>query len=134
MERATSPDNRTPSQRINAFIAELPDWRGKRLSELRKVLHELDPQIVEEWKWGTAVWSHNGNVVAFAAFKDYVKLNFFKGASLKDPHRLFNSGLEAKITRAIDIHEADKIDDGALKEIIRQAVAQDAGKKKSSKK
>lgn len=108
-------------------IAELPDWRGKRLARLRKLILEAAPDITEEWKWDTPVWSHKGNVVAFGAFKDHVKLNFLKGASLKDPRGLFNAGLEAKATRAIDLHEGDKLDEAALRDLIRAAVTLNSG-------
>jgi len=115
------------SELINKRIAELPDWRGKWLARLRKLILETDPDIIEEWKWDTAVWSRKGNVVAIGAFKDHVKLNFFKGASLKDPHGLFNAGLEAKATRAIDLHEGDKLNEAALQDLIRAAVALNVG-------
>jgi hypothetical protein len=134
MTKAGSKDGMSPSQHITAYITELADWRGMLLARLRKLILEADPAVVEEWKWDTPVWSHNGNVVAVAAFKDYLKLNFFKGASLKDPHGLFNAGLEAKASRAIDIHQSDKVDETALKELLRAAVAQNAAKPKSSKK
>ena len=134
MKKAVSKDSMTPSQRITNHIAELADWRGKMLARLRKLILEADPDMVEEWKWDTPVWSHTGNVVAAGAFKDHVKLNFFKGASLKDPHNLFNAGLEAKATRAIDIHERDKLNEPALKELIRATVAHNASKQKTSKK
>ncbi len=132
MKKADSKDGMTPSQLITNQIAELADWRGKMLARLRKLILEADPDIAEEWKWGTAVWSHKGNVVAIGAFKDHVKLNFFKGASLKDPKGLFNAGLDAKATRAIDLHEGDKVNEAALKELIRAAVALNTsgGKKK----
>ena len=121
----------TPSEQITHRIAELGDWRGELIARLRKLIHETDPDIVEEWKWETPVWSHKGNVVAAAAFKDHVKLNFFKGASLADPHKMFNAGLDAKATRAIDFHENDPLNEQDLKEIIRAAVALNtAGKKK----
>ena len=115
------------SELINKRIAELPDWRGKWLARLRKLILETDPDIIEEWKWDTAVWSRKGNVVAIGAFKDHVKLNFFKGASLKDPHGLFNAGLEAKATRAIDLHEGDKLNEAALQDLIRAAMALNVG-------
>ena len=134
MAKAGSKDGMSPSHHITAYITELADWRGALLARLRKLILEADPAVVEEWKWDTPVWSHNGNVVAVAAFKDYLKLNFFKGASLKDPHGLFNAGLEAKASRAIDIHQSDKVDEAALKELLRAAVAQNAGKPKTSKK
>ena len=118
------------SELIDKQIADLGDWRGKMLSRLRKLVLDADPDIVEEWKWETAVWTHKGMVCAGGAFKDHIKLNFFKGASLKDPRGLFNAGLDAKATRAIDFHEGDKIDAPALKELIRAAVAfNSAGKK-----
>jgi hypothetical protein len=133
MKKADSKDNTTPSQRITNHIAELADWRGTMLARLRKLILEADPALLEEWKWDTPVWSHRGNVVAMGAFKDHVKLNFFKGASLQDPHGLFNAGLEAKATRAIDIHEGDTINEPALQELIRAAVAQNASKQKTAK-
>ena len=134
MTKADSKESMTPSKRITNHIAELADWRGSVLARLRKLILEAHPTIVEEWKWNTPVWSHNGNVVAAGAFQDHVKLNFFKGASLKDPHGLFNAGLEAKATRAIDIHERDKINAPALRELIRAAVAHSTGKQKPSRK
>jgi hypothetical protein len=120
------------SEQITQRISELSDWRGKLLARLRKLVLAADPDIVEEWKWETPVWSHKGNVVAFGAFQDHVKINFFKGASLPDPHGLFNAGLDAKATRAIDLHDGDKINEPALKELIRAAVAYNlsGGKKK----
>ena len=119
----SSKDNLTPSQHIDNQIKELTDWRGKLLARVGKLILETAPEITEEWKWGTAVWSCKGNVVAGGVFKDHVKLNFFKGASLKDPKRLFNAGLDAKATRAIDFSEGDDIDESALKELVRAAVA-----------
>lgn len=123
MKKTDSTDGLNPSQLITSQIAELADWRGKMLARLRKLILEADPGLTEEWKWGTAVWSQKGNVVAIGAFKDHLKINFFKGASLEDPKGLFNAGLEAKATRAIDLHEGDKINESALKELIRAAVA-----------
>ena len=134
MSQADSNDTMTPSQRITNHIAELADWRGTLLARLRTLILEADPEMVEEWKWETPVWSKNGNVVAVGAFKDHIKLNFFKGAVLQDPHSLFNAGLEAKATRAIDLHEGDTIDEAALQELIRAAVAQNASKQKPAKK
>lgn len=132
MKKAESKDGLTPSQLITNQIAELADWRGKMLARLRKLIIEAVSGITEEWKWGTAVWSHKGNVVAVGAFKDHLKINFFQGASLDDPHGLFNAGLDAKATRGIDINEGDKINEPALKELIRAAVAYNlsGGKKK----
>ena len=125
-------DGMTPSQRITNQITELADWRGRMLAQLRSLIFEADPDLVEEWKWDTPVWSHKGNVVAAGVFKDHVKLNFFKGALLNDPHSLFNAGLEAKTSRAIDFHESGDINASALKDLIRAAVAQNmsGGKKK----
>ena len=120
----------TPSQNIDKFIKELTDWRGKWIAKFRALILKTAPEVTEEWKWGVPVWSYKGNVVASGVFKDHVKLNFFKGASLKDPKKLFNAGLDAKATRAIDITEGEKIDEAALKELIRQAVALNAGGKK----
>lgn len=113
---------KSPSEIISDYIASLPDWRGNLLAQLRKTILEAAPDLVEEWKWDTPVFSHKGNVVATGVFKDHVKLNFFKGASLKDPKKLFNAGLEAKATRGIDLFEGDKVDVSALKELIRAAV------------
>jgi len=126
-------DPLTPAQRITNQIASLADWRGQRLARLRELIHEAAPDITEEWKWETAVWSQKGSVAAAAAFKDHVKLNFFKGASLADPQGLFNAGLEAKATRAIDFAENDLLPEAALKELIQAAVAYNlaGGKKKS---
>ena len=118
-----SKDNLTPSQQIDRQLKELTDWRGKFLSRLRKMILDASPYITEDWKWDTAVWVCKGNVVAGGVFKDHVKLNFFKGASLKDPKKLFNAGLDAKASRAIDFAEDSKIDEIALKELVLEAVA-----------
>lgn len=118
-----SKDDLTPSQQIDRQLKELTDWRGKFLSQLRKMILDASPDITEDWKWDTAVWVCKGNVVAGGVFKDHVKLNFFKGASLKDPKKLFNAGLEAKASRAIDFAEDSKIDEIALKELVLEAVA-----------
>jgi hypothetical protein len=134
MKKADSSDTTTASQTITNHIAELADWRSAMMARLRQLILDANPALVEEWKWGTPVWSHHGNVVAAGAFKDHVKLNFFKGASLPDPDNLFNAGLEAKATRAIDIYEGDSINEPALQELIRAAVAQNAGTHKSGKK
>jgi hypothetical protein len=122
----------TPSQQIDNYIKGLNDWRGKLLARLRKLILESAPELAEEWKWDTPVWSYKGNVVAGGVFKDHMKLNFFKGASLKDPKKLFNAGLEAKASRAIDFSENSKVDESALKELVREAVAfnRSGGKKK----
>ena len=131
MKKADSKDGMTASQHIDNHISELSDWRGETLARLRKLVLESAPELTEEWKWDTPVWAYKGNVVAGGVFKDHVKLNFFKGASLADPKGLFNSGLDAKASRAIDFHEGSKIDEPALKELIRAAVAYNAaGSKK----
>ena len=122
------------SELIDKRIAELGDWRGKIISQARKIIHKAAPEIVEEWKWDTPVWSQNGNVVAAGAFQDHVKLNFFKGAMLEDPDHLFNAGLDAKATRAIDIYEGDKLNEAALTNLIRAAVASNTSKSKPTKK
>jgi hypothetical protein len=125
-------DDINPSQRITNHIAGFDDWRGKTLARLRQLILAADPDMTEEWKWDTPVWSHKGNVVAAGVFKDHVKLNFFKGATLQDPHGLFNAGLEAKTSRAIDFHEGDGIPASALQDLVRAAVAHNlsGGKKK----
>ena len=122
----------TPSQHIDQYIKELTDWRGKWIKRFRELILKTAPEVSEDWKWGVPVWAHKGNVVASGVFKDHVKLNFFKGASLKDPKHLFNAGLEAKATRAIDIGENDDIDESALKGLVRAAVDYNisGGKKK----
>jgi hypothetical protein len=112
----------TPSQEIDKFINDLTDWRGKWIRQFRALILKTAPEVAEDWKWGVPVWTCRGNVVASGVFKDHVKLNFFKGASLPDPKKLFNAGLEAKATRAIDIAEGDKVDEAALKDLIRAAV------------
>lgn len=117
------------SERIDQQIAELSDWRGQTVAHLRKLIHEADPGITEEWKWNSPVWSHQGLVCSTGIFKQAVKLNFFEGASLEDTHNLFNAGLDAKKTRAIDFHEDDTIDEPPLKDLIRTAVAHNTGKK-----
>jgi hypothetical protein len=122
-------DTTDASGRIDDRIRELGDWRGETLSRVRGIIKEADPDIVEEWKWvkptnpGTPVWSHGGGICTGEAYKQVVKLTFFKGASLSDPSGLFNSSLEGKVRRAIDFREGDAIDQGALKDLIREAVA-----------
>lgn len=118
------------SELITQRIAELDDWRGETLSKMRKLIHEADPDVVEEWKWmGTPVWSHDGILCTGESYKKVVKLTFAKGAALKDPKRLFNSSLEGNVRRAIDIHEGDKIDKAAFKALIREAIAHNAATK-----
>jgi len=114
----------TPSQRIDARIAELGDWRGATLKRLRALIHEAVPDVVEEWKWrGVPVWSHDGIICTGETYKAVVKLTFAKGASLKDPTGLFNASLEGNTRRAIDIHEGEKVNEAALKDLIGAAVA-----------
>ena len=133
MNKTAANDSTTPSQHIDRRIEELGDWRGKLLARLRKIIRKAAPELVEEWKWDTPVWSHNGNVVAAGAFQDHLKLNFFKGAQLEDPHGLFNAGLDAKATRAIDLYEGDKIDEAALRDLVRAAVTMNGSKAKPAK-
>jgi hypothetical protein len=120
---------KSASAQIDAKIDELGDWRGKVLEKVRKLVREADPEIVEEWKWvkptspGVPVWSHAGIICTGETYKNVVKMTFAKGAALKDPSRLFNSSLEGNVRRAIDIHEGDTIDEAALKNLIRSAVA-----------
>jgi hypothetical protein len=109
---------------IDEKIKELTDWRGRTLAKVREIVHEADPEIVEEWKWrGTPVWSHGGIICTGETYKNVVKMTFLRGAALKDPSGLFNSSLDGNVRRAIDIHEGDKIDEAALKDLIRAAVA-----------
>jgi len=122
-------DKTDASKMLDKRIKELGDWRGEALGTVRRVIKEADPEVVEEWKWvkatspGTPVWSHNGGICTGEAYKSVVKLTFFKGAALKDPSHLFNSSLEGNVRRAIDIKEGDKINEAALKKLIREAVA-----------
>jgi len=111
------------TERIDKLISELADWRGSMFIQLRNLIHEADPDLTEEWKWSTAVWSYHGLVCGLGVFKKVVKMNFFQGASLEDPQKLFNAGLDAKTMRSIDFHEGDAVDDNALRELIRSAVA-----------
>src|SRR5216683_5849496 len=112
------------SASIDEKIKELGDWRGKTLAKVREIIHEADPEILEEWKWmGTPIWSHGGIVCTGETYKNVVKMTFAKGAALKDPSGLFNSSLDGNVRRAIDIHEGEKVDEAALKDLIRAAVA-----------
>jgi hypothetical protein len=123
------PDDGTASANITERIRELADWRGKTLAHVRKLIHDADPDIKEEWKWvkptnpGTPVWSHDGGVCTGETHKQVVKLTFYRGASLKDPKKLFNSSLDGNVRRAIDLREGEKIDEAAFKQLIRAAVA-----------
>jgi hypothetical protein len=130
MKKPDMKDSMDASQQIDNYIEGLNDWRGKMVARLRKVILEAEPRLTEEWKWDTPVWSHKGNVVAAGVFKDHVKLNFFRGASLEDPKGLFNAGLDAKATRAIDIAEGQEVDEAALKNLVQTAVAYNATRSK----
>jgi hypothetical protein len=118
---------------IDERIVELGDWRGKTLAKVRAVIRKADPEIVEEWKWGTPVWSHGGIVCTGEAYKKVVKMTFAKGAALKDPAGLFNSSLEGNVRRAIDIPEGEKVNEAALKDLVRAAVALNLGGKAKPK-
>jgi hypothetical protein len=117
------PSGGSPSQLIDGRIKELDDWRGDTLARLRALIKEADPGVVEEWKWGGPVWSHDGLITTGESYKSVVKLTFAKGAQLKDPKKLFNSSLEGNTRRAIDFREGEKIDEAAFKALIREAVA-----------
>jgi hypothetical protein len=129
MAKTSEPQDESASEQIDAKIEELDDWRGATLARMRKLIKQADPQVVEEWKWrkatnpGVPVWSHDGIICTGETYKNAVKLTFAKGASLKDPARLFNSSLDGNVRRAIDIHEGEKIDADAFKALIRAAVA-----------
>ena len=124
MKKSGAVQGQSASDLISKRIAELGDWRGETLSKIRKLISEADPDVVEEWKWmGTPVWSHDGIICTGESYKNHVKLTFAKGASLKDPARLFNSSLEGNVRRAIDIHEGEEVDESAFKTLVRQAVA-----------
>ena len=123
---------KSPSQLIDARIKELADWRGEMLSRLRTLIKEADPEVVEEWKWrGVPVWSHDGLICTGETYKNVVKMTFAKGASLEDPSGLFNSSLDGNTRRAIDVHEGEKIDEKALKALIRAAVTLNKSKAQS---
>ena len=129
MKKSGTSRDQSASELISKRFAELGDWRGKTLSRMRTLIKEADPDVVEEWKWvkptqpGTPVWSHDGIICTGESYKSVVKLTFAKGASLKDPARLFNSSLDGNVRRAIDIHEGDQVDEAALKDLVRAAVA-----------
>jgi len=136
MKKSDASQGPSASELISKRIADLDDWRGETLGRMRKLIQQADPGVVEEWKWmGTPVWSHDGIICTGESYKKVVKLTFAKGASLKDPSRLFNSSLDGNVRRAIDIHEGEKVDASAFKALIRKAVAlNSSGKSKSSKK
>ncbi len=130
MQKSTSSQTQPASKLISQRIAELADWRGETLARIRKLIHEADPEVVEEWKWrGVPVFSHAGILCTGETYKSVVKLTFAKGASLPDPAHLFNSSLDGNVRRAIDIHEGEPIDEAALKALIRAAVALNATRK-----
>ena len=131
MKKSGPQNSESPSQLIDARIKELGDWRGKMLGRLRALVKEADPEVVEEWKWSIPVWSHDGLICTGETYKSVVKMTFAKGAALKDPAGLFNSSLEGNTRRAIDFHEGDKINEKALKALIRAAVALNTSKAKS---
>jgi hypothetical protein len=131
MKKDAPQTRKSPSQLIDERIKELGDWRGKMLRRLRSLIKEADPDVIEEWKWrGVPVWSHDGLICTGETYKGVVKMTFAKGASLKDPSRLFNSSLEGNTRRAIDFHEGDKINEAALKTLIRAAVTLNKSKAK----
>jgi len=136
MNKSDAGQSQSASELISKRIADLGDWRGETLSRMRRLIQEADPDVVEEWKWmGTPVWSHDGILCTGESYKKVVKLTFAKGASLKDPARLFNSSLDGNTRRAIDIPEGGVVDESAFKALIRQAVSlNSSGKSKPSKK
>src|SRR5262249_4770529 len=132
MKKSRSKRAESPSEQIDARIEDLGGWRGEMLSRLRGLIKEADPEVAEEWKWrGTPVWSHNGLICTGETYKNVVKMTFAKGASLKDPSSLFNSSLEGNTRRAIDFHEGEKIDEKALKTLVRAAVTLNKSKAQS---
>ena len=136
MKKPSANQGQSASELISKRIAELGDWRGETLRRMRKLIKKADPAVLEEWKWmGTPIWSHDGIICTGESYKNVVKLTFAKGASLKDPARLFNSSLEGNVRRAIDIHEGEEVDESAFKALVCQAVAfNSSGKLKHSKK
>ena len=128
MKKTRSKRAESPSDLIDERIKELGDWRGEMLSRLRTLIKQADPEVVEEWKWDVPVWSHDGLICTGETYKKVVKLTFAKGASVKDPSGLFNSSLEGNTRRAIDFHEGEKIDEKALKALIRAAVTLNASR------
>src|ERR1700688_3124375 len=136
MKKLSASQGQSASELISKRIAELGDWRGKTLGRMRKLIKQADPEVVEEWKWmGTPTWSHDGIICTGESYKNVVKLTFAKGASLKDPGRLFNSSLDGNVRRAIDIHQGEEVAESALTALVRQAVAlNSSGKSKPSKK
>lgn len=123
MKKSAVPKGKSPSQLIDGRIKELGDWRGDTLARLRALIKDADPDVVEEWKWGGPVWSHDGIICTGESYKSTVKLTFAKGAAVKDPSKLFNSSLEGNVRRAIDVREGEKVDERAFKALIGAAVA-----------
>ena len=123
MKKSATTRSESPSRLIDARIKELDDWRGRTLARVRALIKQADPQVVEEWKWGIPVWSHDGIICTGETYKKAVKTTFARGASLADPSGLFNSSLEGNTRRAIDFHEGDKVDADAFKALVRAAVA-----------
>ena len=134
MKKPGENPDQPASELISKRIAELGDWRGAVLSRMRKLIQEADRDVVEEWKWVNPVWSHDGIICTGESYKNVVKLTFARGASLKDPARLFNSSLEGNVRRAIDIHEGEKVDETAFKALVRQAAALNSSGKSKAKK
>src|SRR5664279_3495912 len=135
MKKSDASPGQSASKLISNKIAELGDWRGETLSRMRQLIKQADPGVVEEWKWGVPVWSHDGILCTGESYKKVVKLTFAKGTSLLDPGRLFNSSLDGNVRRAIDIHEGGAVDEAAFKALVRQAVALNrSGKSKPPKK
>jgi hypothetical protein len=135
MKKSDAKQGQPASELISKRIVELGDWRGKTLSRMRKLIKEAAPEAIEEWKWGIPVWSRDGIICTGESYKKAVKLTFAKGASLKDPARLFNSSLDGNVRRAIDIHEGEEVDESAFKALVRHAVALNtSSKSKPSKK
>jgi len=135
MEKQSTNDTKSPSQLIDERIEELGDWRGQMLSKVRNLIKQVDPEVIEEWKWrGTPVWSHDGMICTGETYKSIVKVTFAKGASLEDSSHIFNSSLEGNARRAIDFNEGDKVDEEAFKELIRVAIALNMSSRKPSRK
>lgn len=134
MKKSGASQGQSASELISKRIAKLEDWRGETLGRMRKLIKAADPDVVEEWKWMNPIWSHDGIICTGESYKKVVKLTFAKGASLKDPARLFNSSLDGNTRRAIDIHKGEEVDESAFKALVRQAVALNSpGKSKRSK-
>ena len=134
MKKSGASEGQSASELISKRIAELGDWRGETLGRMRTLIKKADPGVVEEWKWGNPVWSHDGIICTGESYKKVVKLTFAEGASLKDPARLFNSSLEGNVRRAIDIHEGEEVDESAFRALIREAVAVNRSSAKSKPK